>query len=174
MDHRQWGIVIEKNLCILLLEHSVTWAFNLQRRSWPKRGIGHSGIYKKLCFRVMSIRKLISSFLTVNFTGGSCGEIEIGHLKPKEAPGSVHSSEWEALAFLFLFLLMFQPRAIFLPTPFFLTVFPPQWVTCLPGIQWCRQKSVLSFDIFFILLFPVEHLKSNICQLIRVHSKSSI
>ena len=33
---------------------NVTWAFNLQRRSCPKRGIGHSGIYKKMCFRVRS------------------------------------------------------------------------------------------------------------------------
>lgn len=33
---------------------TVTWALKLQRRSWPKRETGHTGIYKILCFRVRS------------------------------------------------------------------------------------------------------------------------
>ena len=30
----------------------VTWAFSLQRQSWPRRGIGRSGMYKKLHFNI--------------------------------------------------------------------------------------------------------------------------
>ena len=178
MDHWQWGIVIGKNLCILLLEHSITWAFNIQRRSWPERVIGHSSTYEKLCFRVRSIRKLISSFPDWSVVPRvPMGKLELGYLKSKGVPGLVHSSEslsslWEALGFL----LLFQPRAVFfLMTfhPVVSTLFPPWWwLICLLGYlllrsQWCCQKSVFLFSIFILLLFPFEHFKSNIYQLIK-------
>lgn len=73
-------------------------AFNVQRRAWPQRGIEHPGICKKLCFWVRSSQKSISLFSNVNLTWGSCGEIGIGLLKSKGAPGPLHSSQCFSLS----------------------------------------------------------------------------
>ena len=108
-------------------------------------------------------------------------------LKAKGAPGPLHSV---FLSFyhmrgpcLLLFFFCFsrgQSSPVF-PLPPVSTLFLPQWVltslqvTHLPGIQCHCQKSGVSFCIFiFLLLFPVEHFKSNIYQLRRVHSKYTI
>ena len=82
-------------------------------------------------FRVRSIRLFISSFLTVSFTWGSCGEL--GASSPREPLGLfTHQSDplflpYERLSSRFFFL-MFYSRAMFsnvLP-PYSSTLYLPQ------------------------------------------------
>ena len=103
-------------------------------------------------------------------------------LKSKGAPGPLHSSVFLSfypvrdshLLFFLCFslgqLFLLTVNALFLPHSDGLSL----RVTRLLGIQHCCQKSGVSFCIFFSQLFPVEHFKSNIYQLRRVHSKCTI
>ena len=119
--------------------------------------------------------KSLSTHSLVNFAQGSCGEIRSGP-QVQWSPWSssfiniplFQPSEW-LLSFI-VFLLIFQPRAIFFPIPFLLIVrasfLSHLWltfllVTFLPGIQGPCQLFCICFSLS---LFPViENFKSHIC-----------
>lgn len=114
-----------KHLLVGLRCQVVTWAFNVQRRSWPKRGLGHSDVCKKLCCGVRSIRKLISSFLTVSFTQGLLeGNCDWA---PQVQGSPWASSIWTVPLFLLLFSSVLPPYCeLAVPSPV---------VACLRSVQ---------------------------------------